>query len=280
MNTNHNDNGNLPVVGNLTVHYILSLVIAFLIIALSVTGILFPTMTYPTSDLLEGYLPNDVVNLLIGVPILLGSTLLTRRQNLVGLLLWPGALFYEFYTYLVYVLGCPLSYAFLGYLAVVVLSGYTMIGLVAKIDSIFVHKRLADKVPEKVSGAILAVLGFLFLVLTTIAMASAVIDQTTLGDVDLALHVTDFLLTPTWIIGGVLLWRRQAFGYVAGLGLLFQASMLFIGLIGILIILPFITAGPFAFLDILVVAVMGLVCFIPMILFIRGAALKSASVPS
>jgi len=49
-----------------------------------------------------------------------------------------------------------------------------------------------------------------------------------------------------------------------GLGLQFQASMLSIGLIVILITLPWLTDGPFDPLDVVVVAVMGLVCFTPL----------------
>ncbi|MFW9967007.1 MAG: hypothetical protein ACFFEA_07620 [Candidatus Thorarchaeota archaeon] len=277
MDSTYKANDDLPVLGGLAFVYLLSLLIAGLIVVLSVAGILYPTAIYPTTELLEGFLPNDVVNLLIGVPILLGSMWLTNRRNLVGVLFWPGALFYEFYTYLVYVLGMQLNFAFLGYLTVVMLSGYTLIGLVAQIDQEAVHQRLSGRVPEKASGGVLAGLGLLFLVLTTSAMIGAIINQTPVGDVDLALRITDFLLTPTWIIGGALLWRRRAFGYITALGLLFQASMLFIGLIAILIIQPLIAAVPFALLDVLVVAVMGLICFIPLTLFIRGASLNRTS---
>jgi hypothetical protein len=279
MDTTRKVNDDLPVLGGLTLAYVLSLVVAGLMVVVSVAGILYPTVLYPTAELLEGFVPNDVVNLLIGVPILLGSMWLARRGKLVGVLFWPGALFYGFYAYLVYVLSMPLSVVFLGHLTLVMLSGYTMIGVVAQIDRDVVHQRLAGVVPEKASGGVLAGLGFLFLVMTTSAMVGAIINQTPIGVVDLALHIVDFLLTPTWIIGGVLLWRRKAFGYVTGLGLLFQASMLFIGLIGILIIQPFITAGPFALIDVIMVAVMGLTCFIPLALFIRGATLKRASTP-
>jgi hypothetical protein len=59
---------------------------------------------------------------------------------------------------------------------------------------------------------------------------------------------------------------------VTGLGLLFQASMLFIGLIVVLILQPFMTAAQFVLIDVLVVFVMGLVCFVPLALFVRGAA--------
>ena len=58
---------------------------------------------------------------------------------------------------------------------------------------------------------------------------------------------------------------------MAGLGLLFQASMLFIGLIIFLLLQPILTQAPLALVDIVVVFVMGLICFIPFGLFLRGA---------
>ena len=42
-----------------------------------------------------------------------------------------------------------------------------------------------------------------------------------------------------------MLWRRTELGYVAGLGLLFQASMLFIGLIAFLLLRPLLSTVPF-----------------------------------
>lgn len=72
----------------------------------------------------------------------------------------------------------------------------------------------------------------------------------------------------------MLLWRREPFGYVTGLGLLFQASMLFVGLIIILILRPVTIGAQFVLSDVLVVLVMGLVCFVPFALFVRGAASK------
>ena len=102
-------------------------------------------------------------------------------------------------------------------------------------------------------------------------IASALVDGTEIPTTQLAVLVADALLAPAWVIGGALLWKRTAFGYAAGLGLLFQASMLFVGLMVILITLPWLTDGPFAPLDVVVVAVMGLVCFIPLALFLRAA---------
>jgi len=272
INTNQKDTASLPIRCNLSLAYASSLVIAALMAIASAAGLLYQTIIYPTDELLQSFVPNDVVNLFIGLPILLGSMWLARRGKLIGLLFWPGALFYVFYTYIVYVFSMPLNVAFLLHLTLVTLSAYTMIGLVASIDGKAVQHRLTGAVPERASGSVLAGLGILFFVRVTGVMVSAVIRQTPVAAAELALHVSDFVITPAWVIGGVLLWRREALGYVTGLGLLFQASMLFIGLIFVLILRPFITSAQFVLSDVLVIFVMGMVCFIPFALFVRGAA--------
>ncbi|MDA3937354.1 MAG: hypothetical protein PF636_10985 [Actinomycetota bacterium] len=106
---------------------------------------------------------------------------------------------------------------------------------------------------------------------TFVATVSALIGGAPIIRTELALHIADAMISPVWVVGGVLLWRRKAFGYVAGLGLLFQASMLFVGLIIVLLIQPLMTTASFAPIDILVVFAMSIICFIPLGLFTRGA---------
>lgn len=273
------DTTNLPVRCDLRLAYASSFVIALLMTIASVAGILYPTIIYPLEDMREAFIPNDVVNLIIGVPILFISLWLTWRGKLTGLLFWPGALFYVFYTYIVYLLSKPLNASFLLHLTLVTLSAYTTIGLVACIDGKVVKNRLSGAVPERASGAILAGLAILFLIRASLFMVNAILSQTLIAATEMALNAADFLIAPAWVIGGVFLWRRKALGYVTGLGLLFQASMLFVGLIFVLILQPLITRTQFALIDVLVVFVMGLVCFIPLALFVRGVLSKPRTPP-
>ena len=78
MNTNQERNASLPIRRNLTLAYALSVVIVLLMTAASVAGFLYRTVIYPTEELLQSFIPNDVVNLFISVPILLGSMWLAR----------------------------------------------------------------------------------------------------------------------------------------------------------------------------------------------------------
>jgi len=274
MSTNQKDTANLPIKRNLTLIYALSLVIALLMTAASVAGFLYRTVIYPTDELLKAFMPNDVVNLFIGVPILLGSMWLGRRGQLIGLLFWPGALLYVLYNYLAYVFGMPFNAVFLLYLTLVTLSTYTLIGLVASIDDTAIQQRLTGVVPERAAGGVLAGLGILVSLRVIGVMIGALVNQTPIVTTALSALVSDFMINPAWILGGVLLWRREALGYVAGLGLLFQASMLFIGLIFFLLLQPILTAAPFILTDVVVVFIMGLVCFIPFALFVRGVVSK------
>jgi hypothetical protein len=101
-------------------------------------------------------------------------------------------------------------------------------------------------------------------------VVNAIISGDLIARAELAVSISDFLITPAWIVVGILLWRRKEPGYVAGLGMLFQGSMLFIALIAFLLLQPFLANAPFAIADIVVIFTMGLTCFIPFVLFLRG----------
>jgi len=280
MNTNQDRNASLPLRGNLTLTYAISFIIAILMVAASVAGLLYRTVIYPTDELLRSFVSNDAVNIFIGLPILLGSMWLAWRGKLIGLLFWLGALFFVLYNYIVYVFAMPLNVAFLLHLALVTLSVYTLIGLVASIDGKAVQQRLTGAVPERLAGGVLTGLGLLFFLRVIGVIVNALTSQTPIAETELALHTSDFLITPAWVIDGVLLWRRKEFGYVAGLGLLFQASMLFIGLIIFLLLQPFLTTAPFVLVDVVVIFTMGLICFIPFAFFVRGVVSNRNSSPA
>jgi hypothetical protein len=264
---------------DLTLMYALSIIIAVLMAAASAIGLLYRDVIYPADDLLQSFVPNDVVNLLVGLPILLGSMGLARRGKLIGLLMWPGALLYVLYSHIVYVLAMPLGVAFLLHLTLLMLSVYTLAGLVASIDGKAVQQRLAGRVSEKIAGGITAALGLFFAVRAVGVIVGALASQTQIAETERALLVSDFVIGPALVIGGVLLRGRRKLGYVTGLGLLFQTSMLFVGLIIVLLLGPFLTGGPSALADVAVVAVLGLICFVPFALFVRGVVSGRRSSP-
>jgi hypothetical protein len=260
----------LPITRTLTALYVYTLIITAILVIVSAAGLLFPLRIYPTDTLQQSFIPNDVLNIVIGAPILLGSIWYARRGRLIGLLFWPGALMYVLYNYIPYVISSPVNWFFLIYLLLVILSAYAFIKLILSIDRVKVQQRLAGAVYERLAGGILFGLGALILLRTVSVLVPALINQSELSITELAVMIADGILSPIWIIGGVLIWQRKPIGYVSGMGLLFQGSMLFIALIAFLLLQPIISTVPFALVDVIVVFVMGMVCFIPFGLFIRG----------
>ena len=270
--TEYAGSSDLPVTRGLRWGYFYSLFIAALTVTASIAGLLYPDTIYPTADLQQSYLTNDIFTLILGLPILLISMWLAWRGKLIGLLFWLGALLYGLYNYIAYLFGMPFQGLFFLYLLIVVLSTYTLIGLVAVIDGETVKHRLAGHVPERLGGGVLILLGAAYTILASLMIISNLTGQALLSQSEMSVFVADFFVAPAWVIGGVLLWRREPLGYVGGTGLLFSASMLFVGVIGIVILQAMQSGAPFPMTDVLVLLGMGLICFIPFGFFIRGVA--------
>jgi len=259
----------LPLTRSLTSVTTLAFIVALVMAFLSLAGLLFPNDIYPAEEQLQTFLSNDIVNLFIGLPILLGAIWFTWRGSLPGLLFLPGALFYVTYNSIAYAVAMLFSRLFVPYLALALLSAYAILRLLSSVDVISVQAQLKGRVAERISGG--ALVGFGILIL---GLAVGEILQSDITWAELSVRIADLLVAPFWVAGGILLWRKQGLGYVIGMGLLFQANMLFIGLFAFFILQPFVIGVPFPLDDFLVVAVMSLVCIVPFGLYVRGVISK------
>jgi hypothetical protein len=255
--------------------YIGSIVVAVLMTVASVAGLVDSDRTYPGVDvaLLPLFVGQDALNLLVGLPILFGSMWLARRGALIGLLLWPGALFYVLYDYGYYALGAPFNAFFLIYIALMTLSAYVMIGIVVSIHGAVVHARLAAAVPARLVGGFIAGLAVLFTALWSAISVSTFASGAQLDLVPRVVTIMDLTIQlPALFIGGVLLMRRHALGYVVAAGLLLQAAAYLIGLSVITVLTEVVTGMPF---DVVAVApglVIGAIGLAFIGVFVRGAA--------
>jgi hypothetical protein len=262
-----------PLRRDLALAYGAALLLAALTALVSAAGLLLaPARLYGGDPSLEPvFRGQDAANLLVGLPNLLGSLWLARRGSLGGLLLWPGALYYVLYTYALYLVGAPFNALFLAYVALVVLSAYTTIGVVARIDGDAVRRRLS-RAPARAVGGVLVGVGFL----ATAGLAALVIPA--LGDpaaVAPLLHarwIVDFTVgNPVLLLGGVLLWRRAGLGYAIAAGLLFLSGVNGVafavgGVLGALL-----TATPIEATVIGVHLAIATVCLALLAVFLRGA---------
>jgi len=266
----------LPILHKLSPLYIVSLIVAVLMSAASIAGLLNPDMLYPTVDAKQNFLPNDLVNLLIGLPILLGSLWFVWRGSLLALLLWPGSLFYNFYNYLVYAFGLPFNWMTGVYLALALLSAFGAFDLLRRIDQKTIQVRLTNVAPVKTVGWVMIVFGVLFIFRAISVVAGPITSGSSLPIAEIGLVVADITLSILWIASGGLLLRQKPWGFVSSLGLLFAASMLFVGLIVFLFVQPLFAEVALSLVDIVVVAVMSLVCFVPFGMFVRAVRSQGA----
>jgi hypothetical protein len=218
----------LPVIRSLTLPRVLSLLVAALLIVTSVAGLGYGQQGLYTPDpaTLPTFLGQDLMTLVAGLPLLLGSVWAARRGSVGGLLLWVGTLFYLAYSYAYYVLNPEFNALYLAYIAIVSASGYGLLALLLSIDAEAVKARFTARTPVRLIGGFLAVMGALFAVKWMGSIVSALGAGATPTHVELTVWPMDLVIAlPATFWGGVWLWRRQAWGYVAA-GLLLQKMAL------------------------------------------------------
>jgi hypothetical protein len=269
---------------DLTLAYVVSLVVAVVMTVASVAALVDWDRIYPgvESSLLPLFVGQDALNLVVGLPILLGSMWLARRGSLIGLLLWPGALFYVLYDYGYYVLGAPHTVLFIPYIALMTLSGYAIIGIVVSIDGAAVRDQTAAGIPARLVGGFLAGLALLFTALWSALSLSASLTGAVFDMVPRVVTTLDLTVQlPALFVGGILLMRRHALGYVVAAGLLLQASAYLVGLSAITVLQEVLIQAPFDPVAVLPGIVVGVIGVVMIGSFVRAAGNRSvATLPS
>ena len=161
---------------------------------------------------------------------------------------------------------------FIPYLLLATLSVYTLIVLMASIDAVAVQQHLKGCVPARTAGIILTVMAAFFILIQVGELVNALINDIPKELSELAPFVSDFItIAPAWLIGGIMLWRDKALGYAAGTGLLLVGSLLFGGLAFVIAFPAFYNDSVLDILGIVMMLIMGLICFVPLIFFMRGS---------
>jgi hypothetical protein len=159
--------------------------------------------------------------LLLGVPVLVGSIALTRRGSVRAMFGWLGATAYLLYNAVMFLFATPFNHLFLVYVAMLSLSLWTAVLLVSSIDRGLVASRFSPGLPARGIGAYLVTVATLnALVWLRTAVPASVSEEPTsfLDEIGLTTSPTfvqdlAFWL-PLMLLGGVLLWRRAAWGYI------------------------------------------------------------------
>lgn len=238
--------------------------VVLLFFAFSLGGILYPEWVYPSVELYAGLAANDWTNLLVGTPFLVGLAWIDRQGSLLARLFLPGALLFVIYNTLAYARAMVTTWAFWPMLGLFILAVAALALAWRRLDWSAVGLKMDGRAAEPWAGSALVVLGSLFFLRALGELFRG------LTGVEGAVTIADLVVTPLWVAAGVLLWRRLAPGYVLGAAALFQAALLFLGLLVLFVVEPLVLGKAFRTEDFAVILGVSLVCFIPLIFFSRG----------
>ncbi|NJC97486.1 MAG: hypothetical protein FIB03_14310 [Anaerolineae bacterium] len=168
---------------------------------------------------------NDLVTLVLGVPLLAVSLWLTLRGSLRGKLLLTGTLGFILYTYITMCFGAAYNKLFLVYVALFSLSLFVFILSMMSFDLKTLPAHFSEKLPR---GWIAGLLFFAaaFLSLAWLGRIAATFTPDTIPALENAtsmfIQAMDLgIIVPLCVLSGILLLRRTAWGYLlASVGLM------------------------------------------------------------
>ncbi|MBP1468649.1 hypothetical protein EYB53_023245 [Candidatus Chloroploca sp. M-50] len=167
---------------------------------------------------------NDLVTLVLGLPLLALSFWLARRGSLRGRLMLAGTLGFILYTYITMCFGAHYNALFLVYVALFSLSLFAFVLVLMSIDIPTLPAHFSDTLPRGwIAGLLFFAAAFLSLAwLSRIAATFApgaipALENTT----SMFIQAMDLgLIVPVCLVSGILLLRRHAWGYLlASVGL-------------------------------------------------------------
>jgi len=161
---------------------------------------------------------NDLITLVLGLPLIAISFFWSLRGSLRGRLLLTGTIGFILYTYITMAFGAQYNSLFLIYVALFSLSLFSFILLIKTFDLIKLPRHFSSKLPRRwISGLLffaalflsMAWLGRVFATFSTGAIPQ--LENTT----SMFIQVMDLgIIIPVCIISGVLLIRRHPLGYL------------------------------------------------------------------
>jgi hypothetical protein len=207
----------------------LSIGVGLLMLVQSTMGLLLPGQYRDVVWIKTTWFGNDWVTLIVAIPLLFVGLEGSARGSVRGLLLRLGIMGYAAYNYAFYLFGAALNSFFLLYVAAVGLAAVTLIGALAHLDVVRVSQSFRPRTPVRIMGGALVLIG-VGLAAAWIAMWAAYVftGRSTpvepeafkvVAALDLAVMV------PALTMGGILLWRRHAWGYVLASMASIQSAM-------------------------------------------------------
>jgi hypothetical protein len=193
----------------------------------------------PVSMAAQG-IPQDVVTLVIGLPLLLIALWQYRRGTLRGHLLLAGTLAYFLYTYMSLAFGASFNPLFLVYVALFSMSLFAFIIAMLTVDVAALPAHFTDKLPRR-AIAVFMFFGAAFLLVawTGRIMPALLTGAAPVGlesNTTLFIQAMDLgLLVPLMILSAVTLLQRKPLGYLLSSVALIKFATMGLALVAMII---------------------------------------------
>ena len=205
----------------LTTAWVLTALLLGLMVVQSLLGLvvdgLYPEQTWAVAAL-RG---NDLVTLVVAVPLLAGATLSSwRRPSTASVVVWLAMLFYGVYNYAYYAFGAAFSDVFLLHVAALAVSAYALLMLGTSVDAEVVAlgvragpwARVVAVFTGLVGAALVGAWGTMSV---RYALTGALPEDVMPPEAVHLVYALDLaVLAPAFLVAGVLLWRRVPWGAV------------------------------------------------------------------
>jgi hypothetical protein len=204
-------------------YFIISIISAIFMFIATFGGLIIPNLYtkygFNNQYLLAQVHGQDFLTLIIILPIFVISLILAMRGSLKWTLIWLGCLVYNLYTYVTYAFSNVYNDFFLIHIFLYSTALFSLIGVLMKLDAESIKSEFNEKTPIKLVGcfligsSLLIIFAWLYSIIPYLAIGqkpASIIQSgwTIIYAIDLG-----FLL-PATLITGVMLLKRNAYGYI------------------------------------------------------------------
>jgi len=161
----------------------------------------------------------DLVILILGIPMLIISMIVLKKESLKGKLLLTGTLAYFLYTYISYTFLWNYNYLFLPYILLMSCSFFAFILSIMEIDVANLKGKFKEKLPTKLIGGFQVFLGTAIGLMWIGIIAQSLKTGTVATGLD---HYTTLVIqgmdlgfvVPVSILSGILMIKKNNYGYL------------------------------------------------------------------
>lgn len=212
--------------------YINSMVIGILAVFATASGLFWKGLyKHDTVSGVAQMMGQDLITLIVVVPLLLVSMYLISRASLRGYLMWMGTIFYFLYSYASISFLTSYNQLFLVYVALFSVSLYTFLYGLFSMDIKTIKKSVSTGVTLKVAGVFPIIMGLLLAGMWLSMILGSLLNGTAPAALEtyttLVIQALDLgVLVPVAFIAGLMTLKGKGWGYALVSVLLVKVSLL------------------------------------------------------